>query len=857
MVLLWGAALPDGAQPVEIARRQLGENTRAVHLPPPPDAAQRPLGTPVYRTAAWAFSSAQEYASVLGDQVPGYSYSRIDNPTVDAFARAVAALEGANLPRWPAAQAFSSGMAAISGVLWTFARAGAHVVASAAVYGGTYSLLRNVMTRFGVETDFVDITDADAVAAAMRPATRIIYAEAIANPTTAVADIKRLAEIAHERGALLVIDSTLAPPVVCRPLEHGADLVLHSATKYIGGHSDVTGGVVTGPLELITQIRTTRIDTGGSLSPDDAFLLRRGLETLPVRVRRQCATASVFAATLAKHPAVAYVDYPGLPTHPGHATARRLFDSGPEGVRFGAIVTVTPYGGREAGLAFASALRLAAAATSLGGTHTVVSHVASTTHRQLDERALAAAGIDAGAVRFSIGLEDAEDLISDAFIALEGLAAETRGYPHADVTPRQPLSRRSAASIVGSNRALFSCRSFLKLDAAGHQGSSRQRELAGAAEVGMGSAGKIRVAVVFGGRSAEHAVSCASAGLVLSAIDRNRYDVVPVGIARDGRWVLTSGDPARLALSAGSQPSVDAVATPGVSVTPVAGPGGGALVFSGAAAVPAELGEVDVVLPLLHGSYGEDGTIQGLLEMAGIRYAGAGVLASAAGMDKEYSKLLFAARGLPIGPYVVVRDRDWAAPSSLERKRVLDDIAEVGWPVFVKPARGGSSIGTSRVDSPDGLEAAIEEARRHDSKVLVEAAIDGVEIECAVLEGVDGGPPEASVPGMIVVDPGSTWYDFEAKYLAAQSRMEIPAPIPAAAAEQVRSLACAAFEAIGCEGLARIDFFYSSAGNVLVNEINTMPGMTPSSGFPMMWAASGLPLPQLIDRIISAALAKR
>jgi cystathionine beta-lyase/cystathionine gamma-synthase len=434
---------------VEIARRQLGENTRAVHLPPPPDTTQRPLGTPVYRTAAWAFSSAQEYAAVLNDQMPGYSYSRIDNPTVDAFARAVAALEGAHLQRWPAAQAFASGMAAISGVFWTFARAGAHVVASAAVYGGTYSLLRNVLTRFGVEIDFVDITDVDAVAAAVRPTTRIIYAETIANPTTAVADIGRLAEIAHEHGALLVVDSTLAPPVICRPLEHGADLVVHSATKYIGGHSDVTGGVVTGALELITQIRATRVDTGGSLSPDDAFLLRRGLETLPVRVRRQCATASVFAATLAKHPAVAYVDYPGLPTHPGHEIARRLFDSGPEGVRFGAVVTVTPYGGREAGLAFASSLRLAAAATSLGGTHTVVSHVASTTHRQLDERALAAAGIDAGAVRFSIGLEDSEDLISDAFVALEALAAGTRGYPHGDVTPRQLLFRWSAATIFG------------------------------------------------------------------------------------------------------------------------------------------------------------------------------------------------------------------------------------------------------------------------------------------------------------------------------------------------------------------------------------------------------------------------
>jgi len=406
---------------VEIARRQLGENTRAVHLPPVPEPAQRSVGTPVYRTAAFEFSTAEEYAAVLNDQVPGYSYSRIDNPTVDAFARAVAALEGANLPRWPAAQAFASGMAAISGVFWTFARAGAHVVASSALYGGTYSLLRNVLGRFGVETDFVDMSDLNMVRAVMRPTTRIVYAETIANPTTAIADLRRLADIAHDNGALFVVDSTLAPPVVCRPLEHGADLVIHSATKYIGGQSDVTGGVVTGQIDLVSQIRAMRIDTGGSMSPDDAFLLRRGLETLPVRVRRQCATASVFAATVARHPAVMSVAYPGLPGHPGQELARRMFDMGPEGVRFGAIVTVTPYGGREAGLAFVNKLRLASVAPSLGGTHTKVSHVASTTHRQLDDRALAAAGIDPGAIRFSIGLEDAEDLISDAYVALESL----------------------------------------------------------------------------------------------------------------------------------------------------------------------------------------------------------------------------------------------------------------------------------------------------------------------------------------------------------------------------------------------------------------------------------------------------
>ncbi|HEY7265050.1 MAG TPA: D-alanine--D-alanine ligase family protein [Trebonia sp.] len=368
---------------------------------------------------------------------------------------------------------------------------------------------------------------------------------------------------------------------------------------------------------------------------------------------------------------------------------------------------------------------------------------------------------------------------------------------------------------------------------------------------------KVRVAVVFGGRSAEHAVSCASAGLILGAIDKDRYDVVPIGIARDGRWVLTSGDPARLALGSGELPSVEAIATPGMSVTPRTGHGSGALVITGPAEVPAGLGEVDVVLPLLHGTYGEDGTIQGLLEMTGIRYAGAGVLASATGMDKEYMKLLFAARGLPIGRYVVVRERDWGpSAAAAERKRVLDDIAELGWPVFVKPARGGSSIGTSRVTGPDDLEPAIDEARRYDRKVIVEAAIDGTEVECAVLEGLDGGAPEASVPGQIVVDPHSAFYDFDAKYLGAESRMDIPARIPGAAVERVRQLACAAFDAISCEGLARVDFFYTSAGEVVINEINTMPGMTPSSGFPMMWAASGLPMPALIDRIIATALRK-
>lgn len=386
--------------------RRAGENTRSVHLPPPPSPAQQPLTTPIYRTSAFAFSSATEYAAAPADSAPGLHYSRIDNPTVTALCFAVAAIEGVNLSYQAASQAFASGMAAISTVFWAFTRAGAHVLAPTAVYGGTYSFLHNVAASFGVRTDFVDMTDLGQVRAALRPGTSIVYAETLANPTVAVADLSALARLAHDAGAIFVVDSTLAPPVICRPLEHGADLVLHSATKYFGGHNDVTGGVVTGHPELIKQLRQLRIDTGGSLGPDDAYTLRRGLETLPLRVRRQCATAQVVAAGLARHPAVRTVYYPGLTQHPGHALARRQFDAGPEGTRFGAIVTVAPYGGVEAGLAFADRLKLAQMAASPGGTHTKVSH---------------ASGIDPGSVRFSIGLEDAEDLLADAMSALDSL----------------------------------------------------------------------------------------------------------------------------------------------------------------------------------------------------------------------------------------------------------------------------------------------------------------------------------------------------------------------------------------------------------------------------------------------------
>lgn len=362
---------------------------------------------------------------------------------------------------------------------------------------------------------------------------------------------------------------------------------------------------------------------------------------------------------------------------------------------------------------------------------------------------------------------------------------------------------------------------------------------------------KPRVAVVFGGRSSEHAVSCASAASVLRAIDRDAYDVVPIGIALDGRWVLAPDDPAALELAPGHIPEVDG-SGPGV-IVPLStvdrelrtlDPG----------AVPEVLGEVDVVFPVLHGPWGEDGTIQGMLDLADVRYVGSGVLASAAGMDKHYMKVVFAGHGLPVGPYAVITDRAWRADPAA----ALDAASSMGFPVFVKPARAGSSMGITRVTGPEGLAAAIETAREHDPKVLVEAAIFGREIECAVLEGRGVQPPRTSQVGEIRVVKGHDFYDFEAKYLAENDvQLVCPADVPDDIAEEVRRLAAEAFTALGCEGLARVDCFYTEDRRVIINEINTMPGFTPHSMYPRMWAETGLPYHDLVDELIALAFERR
>jgi D-alanine-D-alanine ligase len=368
---------------------------------------------------------------------------------------------------------------------------------------------------------------------------------------------------------------------------------------------------------------------------------------------------------------------------------------------------------------------------------------------------------------------------------------------------------------------------------------------------GLAPTRRPRVALVFGGRSSEHAVSCSTAASVLRSIDRSKYDVVPIGIAKDGHWVLVADDPEPLRLLPGQVPEVG---RDGASVLVPLSTDDRTLTVLEPGQPPRALGEVDVVFPLLHGPFGEDGTIQGLLDLADVRYVGSGVTASAVMMDKAMMKVVFEAAGLKVGPYVVVTDREWRR----DPEAVLERIEPLGWPVFVKPARAGSSMGISKVDAPEGLRAAIEAAREHDPKIVVEAGIVGREIECGVLEGHDVDPPRTSELGEAVVVQGHAFYDFEAKYLAEDDvRLECPADVPADVARTIREMSARAFEAAGCEGLARVDFFYTPGGDVIINEINTMPGFTPHSMYPRMWAATGLAYPELIDELISLALERR
>ena len=381
-----------------------------------PEVHQIPSAVPIYQAAAFSSATAAELGDVLTGATPGYAYSRIDNPTTAALAEAVAELENAE-----AGLAFATGMAAIHAAIVSVVRAGQTIVVTQAVYGTTRDLLVRVLAGLGVTTEFVDPTDFAAVDAALvRTGSPLLYVETVSNPTIIVSDISALAGIAHRHGALLLVDNTFASPYACRPIERGADLVMHSATKYLSGHADVLAGVVVGNRQRVDALRPILVDVGAALAPLAAFLVLRGLPTLALRMERHSETALELAAWLQGQDQIERVHYPGLPSDPGHEVASRQLDV------FGGMLAFELAGGREAGQAFLDAMRVSERTASLGAFRTITSHPASTTHRQLDAAALRASGIAPGLLRCSVGLEDAEDLREDFELGLAAAAAATR-----------------------------------------------------------------------------------------------------------------------------------------------------------------------------------------------------------------------------------------------------------------------------------------------------------------------------------------------------------------------------------------------------------------------------------------------
>jgi D-alanine-D-alanine ligase len=352
---------------------------------------------------------------------------------------------------------------------------------------------------------------------------------------------------------------------------------------------------------------------------------------------------------------------------------------------------------------------------------------------------------------------------------------------------------------------------------------------------------KVRVGIIFGGRSGEHEVSLLSARGVMSAIDKEKYEVVPIGITKAGQW-LASGDPMQ-ALSAG----ITAASKPAALLAEPSQRGLMRLDEQEESLTAIEISQLDVVFPILHGPYGEDGTVQGLLELAGLPYVGAGVTASAVGMDKVLFKDVMRAHGLPVVPYLAFKRKAWAQ----DAEEVLDRIeAEIGYDCFIKPANLGSSVGISKAHNRDELRAALDEAAVYDRKLLVEVAIDAREIEVSVLGNDE---PIASLPGEIV--PCNEFYDYAAKYLDQESELLIPANVPAGTSALIRRLAVEAYLAIDCAGMARADFLLDRRTDELyINEVNTLPGFTPISMYPKLWEASGIPYSDLIDRLLQLAL---
>jgi cystathionine beta-lyase/cystathionine gamma-synthase len=381
-----------------------------------PEVNQTPSAVPIYQAAAFSAGDSSELGDVLTGATAGYAYSRIDNPTTAALASAVAELEGAE-----AGLAFATGMAAIHAAIVSVVRTGQTIVAAKAVYGTTRDLMVKVLAGLGITTEFVDPRDPAAVDTALaRTGSPLLYVETISNPTIVVSDIAALAAIAHRHGAALLVDNTFASPYSCRPIELGADLVIHSATKYLSGHADVLAGVVVGSRARIDALRPILVDVGGALAPIAAFLVLRGLPTLALRMERHSETALELAAWLQGQDGVDRVYYPGLPFDPGHEIAVRQLSV------FGGMLAFELSGGREAGRAFLDAMQLAERTASLGAVRTITTHPPSTTHRQLDAEALAASGIAPGLLRCSVGLEDVEDLREDFELGLAAARVAAR-----------------------------------------------------------------------------------------------------------------------------------------------------------------------------------------------------------------------------------------------------------------------------------------------------------------------------------------------------------------------------------------------------------------------------------------------
>ncbi|HEU0244362.1 MAG TPA: aminotransferase class I/II-fold pyridoxal phosphate-dependent enzyme [Candidatus Limnocylindrales bacterium] len=397
-------------------RPRPGPSTRAIRAASrAPLVTQTSTAVPIYQTATFASGDAEELAAVLTGEQPGYAYSRIDNPTVTALGDAIAELHDAE-----AGIALATGMAAIHAAFLSLLRAGDRVLIGHVGYGTTRTQAISAFGRLGVDVGYVDTTDVGAVEAALRARpTRILHVETIANPTCVLADLPALAAVAHEHGALLTVDNTFASPALCRPLEHGADLVMESATKYLSGHSDVMAGAVVGPRDRIAAVRSALIDTGATLGPFAAFLVLRGIPTLAVRMERQARTALALATFLERQDGVNGVIHPGLPSHPQADVAARILDGG------GAMLSVDLAGGREAGRVFFDTLRIPERTASLGSVHTMVVHPPSSSHRALDASQLAAAGITEGLLRISVGLEDEADLLADVDGALRAARAAT------------------------------------------------------------------------------------------------------------------------------------------------------------------------------------------------------------------------------------------------------------------------------------------------------------------------------------------------------------------------------------------------------------------------------------------------